>query len=198
MTRKSEFNTGNYRNESRVSQRKTNAQVFLPTTVNAINDVEGLNKAYSLPNRIYIDPYNKAMYIAGTSTATDVWDDLKIPNRNLNKSWRYEIADQLLQRDNEIKEIVGHSLGGSVALELQQRHPERQLRTITYGAPVASSYNKDEYKNSERYRNDYDPISILDRNAKSGPGTTSNPHTYSNFTDHHSGHDTTYIYSDYT
>ena len=43
-----------------------------------ISDSEGLSKAYNAPTSIFID--GNRMYISGTHTARDVWDDVsKIP-----------------------------------------------------------------------------------------------------------------------
>ena len=58
------------------------------------------------------------MYIAGTSNLQDIWDDLKIPFNLTKYSKRYEDADKLLKDNPQIDDIVGHSLGGAVALEL--------------------------------------------------------------------------------
>ena len=111
-------------------------EVFVnePNIINAMSDKEGLNKAYSAPSRVFRN--NNTLFIAGTSTMQDVVDDLKIPFRETAKAWRYEVANNIINRDSTIDNIVGHSLGGSVALELQKNKPERELRVITYGAPV--------------------------------------------------------------
>jgi pimeloyl-ACP methyl ester carboxylesterase len=59
---------------------------------------------------------------------------------------------------------VGHSLGGSVVLEMQKQYPDRTFKTTTYGAPVKSITTPDNIDN-KRFRNIGDPISILDRGA---------------------------------
>ena len=41
---------------------------------------------------------------------------------------------KLFEKKSSIEKVVGDSLGGSVALELQKHHPELKVRT--YGAPV--------------------------------------------------------------
>ena len=46
-------------------------------------------------------------------------------------------------------------------------HPE--LQTRVYGTPVMNILGGE--KNAERYRNEYDPISVFDRPAKSTPYT---------------------------
>jgi hypothetical protein len=59
---------------------------------------------------------------------------------------------------------VGHSLGGSVILEIRKQYPDRTFKTITYGAPVKSISTPDNIDN-KRFRNIGDPVSILDRGA---------------------------------
>jgi hypothetical protein len=78
----------------------------------------GLEKAYNSPNYLYKD--NDTLYVAGTQTRRDVWDDLKIPFGLTRYSQRYQDADKIVQQDPSINNVVGHSLGGSVALEFPQ------------------------------------------------------------------------------
>ena len=117
------------------------------------------------------------MYIAGTSGLNDVWDDLKIPFNLTSQSKRYVDAEKLLNLYPYTKGIVGHSLGGVVALELQKNYPEKQFMVNTYGAPVISINGAD----NNRHRNYLDPISIFDRGANSNLHIGINPHTYNNF-----------------
>jgi pimeloyl-ACP methyl ester carboxylesterase len=64
--------------------------------------------------------------------------------------------------DSRPTNVVGHSLGGAVALQLQKDKPE--LMTRTYGAPVLDPLGLNP---GDRYRSYGDPISMLDRGAKS-------------------------------
>ncbi len=57
---------------------------------------------------------------------------------------------------------MGHSLGGSVALELQDNMADRKFKTNTYGAPVLSFTPAE-----NRYRNRGDPVSMLDFGSQS-------------------------------
>jgi hypothetical protein len=41
-----------------------------------------------------------------------------------------------LEQNLQITNVTGHSLGGAVAVELQQREPETHSNSTTYGAPV--------------------------------------------------------------
>ena len=100
-----------------------------------ITDKEGLERAYEQGDA-YI--YGDSEYTAGTQfhTAQDVWDDVtKVPFwGDVRQSARYKAAENAHGGKHGIKRDIGHSLGGSVALELQKNYPG--LDTRTYGAPV--------------------------------------------------------------
>ena len=80
---------------------------------------------------------------------------------NLKASQRYQSLDKYLEKNKNVNELVGHSLGGSVVLEKQKQDPS--ITTFTYGAPVISFGDEG---NVNRYRTKYDYFSIFDRNAK--------------------------------
>ena len=87
----------------------------------------------------------------------------------------------------EIDTVVGHSLGGSVALEFQKNYPNRIKKSRTYGAPALVLLGS-ESENVDRYRNWLDPVSVLDRGAKKSVkwdvlGAASLTHDYSNIGD---------------
>jgi hypothetical protein len=130
-----------------------------PKDFHVLNEI-GLERAYNSPNYLYKN--NDTLYMGGTQTARDVWDDLKIPFGLTRYSKRYVDADKVLQQDPDINRLVGHSLAGSVGLELQKNHPERNYKTVTYGAPVNSSS-----PSNERFRKDGDIVSFLDSGAQS-------------------------------
>jgi hypothetical protein len=140
--------------------------------LNAMTDVEGLHRAYARENGIYIR--NNTMFVSGTKDfLQDHWDDISKNTFNLTaESLRYRNADkalknnELLNPEQHITSLVGHSLGGSVVLEMQKQYPDRTFNTTTYGAPVKSFTTPDTIDN-KRFRNVGDPISILDRGATS-------------------------------
>ena len=62
-----------------------------------LTNQEGLEKAYQSPNYIYQD--GSTLFIGGTQTARDVWDDLKIPFDKVDKSKRYQDANKLVENN---------------------------------------------------------------------------------------------------
>ena len=135
-----------------------------PKTVKSImNDKEGLKRAYQ--NGHYFI-HGDTMYIAGSHTGRDWYDDFtKIPIwGDLRESERYQKAKGALLENPQVKKVVGHSLGGSVALELQKDY-KHITGSRTYGAPVWDPLGK-QSNNVDRYRNIFDPVSSLDGSAK--------------------------------
>lgn len=82
------------------------------TNTNHKQNATGLNTAYGTNKKLYIK--DKTMFIAGTSNLQDAWDDLKIPLRLTRFSQRYQDADDLLNKNPQVKHLVSHSLGGAV------------------------------------------------------------------------------------
>ena len=145
-----------------------------------ITDAEGLNKA-SAEGDTY--KYGKTLYIAGSHTARDWYDDFtKIPFGTTSGAYRYQKADEALKANPDVTRVVGHSLGGAVALELQKNHPN--LKSRTYGAPVWDPFGQDRAmkKNVERYANYADPVAIMDSSAhhsvRFDPTSLSGPHEF--------------------
>ena len=152
------------------------------------------------------------MFVAGTQEfPQDHRDDVtKLTTNTVYNTLRYINADKalthhdLLYPDHRITSLVGHSLAGSVVLEMQKQYPDINFKTTTYGAPVASMTAPDGITN-QMYRNYDDPVSMLDRGATmsvkdpltlqdflniKSPSTISqvftkllNDHSYDNFTD---------------
>jgi hypothetical protein len=140
-----------------------------------LNEI-GLNNAYNNINKVYVD--GSTLYVAGTSNLKDVYDDIsKIPfYGNLKDSTRYNQAKTALDSNPNVNKIIGHSLGGSVALQLQKDN--NKYETTTYGAPVLQI---NPFITGNRYRFKNDPISMLDNGAITVNTFKLNPHSYSNF-----------------
>lgn len=114
----------------------------------------GINAAYASPSGVVVR--QGVMYIAGTRTVGDWFRNVAIPLHMTSRLPRYHHAEAQLAG---VQRVVGHSMGGSVALELQKAHPE--LQSTTYGAPVVSAR-----PSRDRVRDYLDPISVFDLGAK--------------------------------
>ena len=151
-------------------------------------DEAGLTKAYSKARGVYYDPATKTEFVKGSTTATDWYDDFtKFPFGNTANSERYNQAwsayNDLSASGQPVDRIVGHSLGGAVALEMANnlRKKGKNVETRTYGAPVLDLMPRAFQKNApERYRHPLDPVSIADRGAKWG-SVKAYPHSYTGF-----------------
>lgn len=155
-------------------------------------DETGLNKAYgdTTTEGTYYDPSNRTMYIKGTvpTSASDWWDDLsKIPAwgdiHDAERTKQAEAAyDQFTKEGKVVDRVVGHSLGGSVALQLQKDKDIPFSRT--FGAPVMEL--NPFQKNAERYRHPRDIFSIFDRSATNIMTDDINPHSFGGFSNNYS------------
>ena len=124
-----------------------------------ISDAEGLRRAYEQGDAY---SHNGTLYVAGSHTVRDWWDDFtKIPFNSSNIH-RLHMAKQAAEATKSLSTVVGHSLGGAVALKMQQERKE--LKTRTYGAPIFDPLGQHP---GDRYRSYGDPVSFLDRGAKS-------------------------------
>ena len=135
----------------------------------------GLSKAYNNHNKVHVD--NDTLYIAGTSNLRDVYDDItKIPIwGSIKDSQRYKDAKTVLDLNPHITNLVSHSLGSSVALELEKDN--NKYKTTAYASPVLQFGSKI----GNRYRFPYDPVSYLDNGAITVDKINFNPHSYSNY-----------------
>lgn len=82
------------------------------------------------------------MYVAGTKSIRDAYDDLHILVTQTSHSERYQTPKQYLDTNPEVNELVGHSFGGSVMLAAQSNYHKENgsvLHTTTHGAPVLSN-----------------------------------------------------------
>jgi hypothetical protein len=138
-----------------------------------------LQKAYEREDGLYRQ--GNTLYIAGTKSFGDMRDDLLIPFHQTYRSQRWQDASKYVKEHTGVTTLVGHSLGGSVALDLQQhmmRTHHRPMESRVYGTPAVSMGGEG---NVQRYRHPLDPISIFDRGAKLVPTTGLNPHSTSGF-----------------
>jgi pimeloyl-ACP methyl ester carboxylesterase len=150
-----------------------------------IEDRVGLGRAYAAPDSIYVR--GNTAYVAGTQIGRmrsgeafrDMYDDLKIPLFQTQNTYRYEQLQTALKAHPEVTNLVGHSLGASVALEMSKQRPE--LTATTYGAPVMDVFAKGSQSVPNRFANYGDPIAMFDTNATPALNL-GNPHSFGNFT----------------
>jgi len=157
----------------------------------AITDAVGLRRAYQQGDAY---THGSSLYVAGSWTMRDWYDDAtKVPFwGDTREAHRYKMAQKALAANPQITRVVGHSLGGAVALEMQKQRP--QLKSRTFGAPVwdlwgndRRNYDMAKYRQGgperpERFRSAGDPISFFDASSTtylSNPFTSlSGPHAY--------------------
>ena len=120
-----------------------NKQQKIVKQLQDISDEEGLKRAYETKDGLY-QHYNK-LFIAGTKDPIDFVDDLKLPfDDTLNKTTRGRTADAYYRSHHEIDTVIGHSLGGSVALALQKAYKKQDgnpygiVQSKTFGSPTVS------------------------------------------------------------
>ena len=99
------------------------------------------------------------------------------------KTHRYKQAKEEHEKQGDkVKHLVGHSMGGNVALEMQKENPN--LKSTTYGAAVWQPFSTEQ---GDRYRHGGDPISMFDRGAKT-IGSSWNPGSAHAFTGYPEGY----------
>lgn len=142
-------------------------------------DRGGIAKAYASPTGFHLD--GDTLYIRGTDwnhgagvLARDLFDDMMLPLSNVaglggaTHTHKMQTVRAMLAEHREVRHLVGHSLGASVA---RQAALEHGLEYRSYSSPSVSWT-----RNSRSRRYDYDPISFFDRGASSSTAPTWNPH----------------------
>ena len=109
--------------------------------------------------------------LAGTKSIGDILDDLRIPFNDEVDSQRYGDAVPMM---DGVDVVVGHSLGGSVALSLARAHG---VKSVTHGAPVVD-LNPCDSSGSSRHRNVGDPVAFLDQAAGTTLPSSWNTHSF--------------------
>ena len=131
-----------------------NQHLKTPNGATFQQDEQGLDRAYNDETApgVYYDPATRTEYIKGSSTRRDWYDDAtKIPVwGDTENAERYQQADNarkdLNAQGKVVDRLVGHSLGGSVALQMQQDYDIPKSRT--FGAPVVDLKPFDRYSNN--------------------------------------------------
>jgi hypothetical protein len=129
-----------------------------------LSDSEGLSRAYSSPNAIYIDG-NKA-YVAGTRSASEAFHDWpKIATWNTTHIERYGQLTDALKNNDQVDTLIGHSLGASAVAELQRQTNNKYMARY-YGAPFLNinPFDGPDPKN-QSFRHPGDPFSAFNHKA---------------------------------
>ena len=93
------------------------------------SDQDGLNKAYNTEDGLFEDTNTNTLYIAGTRNLKDVSQWPKIALFKTKESDIYNRAKKYLAEHPNIKNLSGHSYGGTVALQLQKDNDKYETRT---------------------------------------------------------------------
>ena len=151
-----------------------------------LSDQDGLNKAYNTEDGLYHDTNTNTLFIAGTRNLNDVMEWPKIPTFRTKDSAIYGRAQKYLSAHPEISNLVGHSYGGSAALQFQK--DDQKYQTRTYGAPVFDLIPRNPFHKPQRYCNRYDPVCSADLGAEKQDYLKNfnlNTHSYYNTSTHY-------------
>ena len=115
-----------------------------------------------------------------------MYDWKLIPYRLVRFSERYSQADAALKDNPQITELIGHSLGSSVAAEINKRN-DNKFNVRYYGSPfVDFTFSRD--PKNQRYRHPGDYVSMFDTGAVNEDPQNAyqiiNPHSYEGFPDY--------------
>ena len=176
-----------------IGQERMQFAIDHPNRGTFAQDEQGLNMAYHDVNHptdydpenegTYYDPSTRTMYVRGSVTKRDWQDDFtKIPAwGDSRKIEMYQNAkktyDRLISQGKPVDRISGHSLGGSVALQLQKDKDIPFSRT--FGAPIVDL--NPFQKNVDRFRHPLDPFSALDRAATNIKTLDINTHSFGGY-----------------
>ena len=152
-----------------------------------LTDTQGLKLAYENPEGIYQN--GSILYIAGTKSGRDVYDDLKLPLFQRRNTKRYKdvnkfIKDGTIEVDGKkltgMTDIISHSLASAVSQQINDDYGDI-FRSRSYGSPFVSGQRPEDTGTNLRLRKAGDPISIFDRGSITLNRSSLNPldnHSY--------------------
>ena len=159
----------------------------LAGTETFLTDTQGLKLAYENPDGIYQN--GSILYIAGTKSGRDVYDDLKLPLYQTQQTKRYKDVDKFL-KDGTIEvdgktltgitDIISHSLGSAVGQQINNDNGNI-FRSRSYGSPFVSSQRPEDTGTNLRIRGSKDVVSMFDGGSITVPKGSLNPlynHSY--------------------
>ena len=132
--------------------------------------VQGLKAAYATDAGLV--RRRNVLHFARIKSFGDVVDDLHIPFDDVVDTQRYREAALMM---HGVDIVVGHSLGGSVALSLADAYG---VQSVTYGAPVIDLSPVDS-SGSRRHRHVGDPVALKGVAAETTFADSFNPHSFS-------------------
>ena len=159
----------------------------LAGTETFLTDTQGLKLAYENPEGIYQN--GSILYIAGTKSGRDVYDDLKLPFYQTRNTKRYKdvdkfIKDGTIEVDGKkltgITDVISHSLGSAVGQQINHDYGNI-FRSRSYGSPFVSSQRPEDTKTNLRIRGSNDVVSMFDGGSITIPKGSLNPlynHSY--------------------
>ena len=140
------------------TRNKINDEVTeeLAGTETFLTDTQGLKLAYENPEGIYQN--GSILYIAGTKSGRDVYDDLKLPLFQTRSTKRYKDVDKFVKdgtievggnKLTGITDIISHSLGSAVGQQINDDYGNI-FRSRSYGSPFVSSQRPEDTGNNLR------------------------------------------------
>ena len=156
--------------EAPINRNKINEEVRdeLAGNWSFLTDTQGLKLAYENPEGIYQN--GSILYIAGTKSGRDVYDDLKLPLYKTQQTKRYKDVDKFI-KDGTIEvdgkkltgstDIISHSLGSAVGQQINNDYGNI-FRSRSYGSPFVSSQRPEDTGTNLRIRKAGDPVSMFD------------------------------------
>ena len=164
-----------------------NVREQLAGTETFLTDTQGLRLAYENPEGIYQN--GSILYIAGTKSGRDVYDDLKLPLHQTQQTKRYKdvdkfIKDGTIEVDGKkltgITDIISHSLGSAVGQQINNDYGNI-FRSRSYGSPFVSEQRPEDTGTNLRIRKAGDVVSMFDKGSITLDKSTLNPlqnHSY--------------------
>ena len=133
-----------------------------------LTDTQGLKRAYENKDGIYQN--GSILYIAGTKSGRDVYDDLKLPLFQTQQTKRYKDVDKFIKdgtievegkKLTGITDIISHSLGSAVGQQINNDYGNI-FRSRSYGSPFISGQRPEDTGTNLRIRKAGDVVSMFD------------------------------------
>ena len=136
-----------------------------------LTDTQGLKLAYENPDGIYQN--GSILYIAGTKSGRDVYDDLKLPLYQTRNTKRYKDVDKFIEdgtievdgkKLTGITDIISHSLGSAVGQQINNDYGNI-FRSRSYGSLFVSNQRPEDTGTNLRIRKAGDLVSAFDKGS---------------------------------